>query len=90
DIHEILTAQPSSSAKYQFRQLLEAVDPNIPIKIVSQQEKDDYMKVVWLLTFKRTVKFGGDAKKMVFEPGSTLEFDATLKRTEQGWLIDNI
>ena len=90
DIHEILTAQPSSSAKYQFRQLLEAVDPNIPVKIVSQQEKGDYMKVVWLLTFKRTVKLGKEPKEMVFKPGSTFEFDATLKRTEQGWLIDNI
>ncbi len=90
DTQEILTATPSSFAKYQFRQLFEAVDPNIPIKIVSQQEKDDYMKVVWLLTFKRTVKLGGGPKEMVFKPGSTFEFDATLKRTEQGWLIDNI
>ena len=90
DIQEILTAQPSSSIKYQFRQLFEAIDLNIPIKIVSEKMQGDYMKVVWLVTFKRTVKLGKGPKEMILKPGSTFELDATLKRTEQGWLIDNI
>ena len=90
DARAILTAQPSAADLFQFRQLLEATDTSSPVKIVAEEKlPDDRVKVVWLVTLRQTVKLGNKPKEMTKEAGSTFELDATLKKTEQGWLIDN-
>ncbi len=84
DIEKVLTAKPSSSA-YRFREMMEAIDPEAPIKLISQHDTEHGRKVVWQITFKK----GLDIKGQQLEPGTTFELDATLRKTEKGWLIDN-
>lgn len=65
--------------------MLEAVDPSGPITVKSKKETEYGLKVVWQVTFRRGFEIEG--KKV--EAGTQYDFDATLKKTEKGWLIDN-
>ncbi len=88
DMNKILTAKPSSSSEYQFRQLLESVDLNVPIKVKVSEKADqkDKVEVSWVVTFRKSVELD----KAAFKAGSTFELDGTLKKTDRGWLIDGI
>ena len=88
DMKKILNAKPSSGGEYQFKQMLEAVDLNIPIKITVTEKPDQKNEVEasWIVTFKKSVELGKASSKA----GSTFELDATLKKTDSGWLIDGI
>jgi hypothetical protein len=65
--------------------MLEAVDPNRPIEVKSKQETAAGLKVVWKVTFRRAFEAEGHN----IEAGTPFDFDATLKKTDKGWLIDN-
>ncbi len=87
DMRNILNAKPSSGGQYQFKQMLEAVDLNVPIKVKTFEKQDTRERgTSWVVTFKKSVDLG----KTSFKPGSTFELDATLKKTDSGWLIDGI
>jgi len=84
DIREVLNATPWSS-RCQMKQMLESLDTDAPMPIVSKEETPRGAKVVWRVTFKEEFK---TKKGLVFEPGMTHDLDATLKRHGDRWLID--
>ena len=84
DVKEVLTATPSSR-EYPGRVMLESVDPDAPMPIVSKGETSRGVMVVWRVTFRR----GFEIQGFTVEPGTTYDFDATLKRSGDQWLIDN-
>ena len=88
DMKNILNAKPSSGGEYQFKQMLESVDMNIPIKVAVTEITDqkDKVSVSWVVTFKKPVELD----KASFRAGSTFTLDGTLKKTDRGWLIDGI
>ncbi len=87
DMKKILNATPSSAGEYQFRQMLESVDLNVPIKVtVSEKADQNERGASWIVTFKKSVELGNNK----FNAGSTYKLDGTLKKTGSGWLIDGI
>lgn len=89
DIYEVLTAQPSSP-KYPGRIMLESIDPNSPIKIISQTRTTDNTgsistKILWQIKFAKPFQIEGQT----VAADTPYTFDATLKQTQLGWLIDN-
>jgi hypothetical protein len=84
DVWETLTAKPGTP-RYSGRVMMEAVDPSRPMTVKSKKETEHGLKVVWQVTFRRG--FEVDGKKV--EAGTQYDLDATLKKTEKGWLIDN-
>ncbi|MBE7504618.1 MAG: hypothetical protein HS113_30860 [Verrucomicrobiales bacterium] len=84
DIRETLQAQPGTPM-YPARRMLEAVDVSQPITVTQQTGDEQGLKVVWRVTFGKAF----EEKGRRVEAGSQYEFDATLKRTAKGWLIDN-
>jgi hypothetical protein len=84
DIRETLQAQPGTPM-YPARRMLEAVDVSQPITVTQQTGNEQGLKVVWRVTFGKAF----EEKGRRVEAGSQYEFDATLKRTAKGWLIDN-
>ena len=85
DIQKVLEAKPGSS-RYEMKQMLESVDLDVAMPIVAKQPTEQGTKIIWRVTFKREFK---PSKGPVFKPGTTYDFDATLKRPEDRWLIDN-
>jgi len=85
DIREAL----ENSAK--LKALFAAIDPEAPIRmaysyeIATSTDGEERTPVVWRVKLKREVKLGRETMK----PGSEYELDATLKKTENGWYIDN-
>ena len=84
DMKEVLTAEPSSG-DYPMRVAMEAIDEKEPIIIVSKKETPYGLKVVWQVTFKKGFTIEGHT----IHPGDTYDFDATLKKSGDHWLIDN-
>lgn len=84
DIWDTLTAEPGTP-RYDGRMMLEAIDPGRPIAVKSRAETGSGLKVVWQVTFRR----GFEIKGQKVEAGTQFDLDATLKKTERGWLIDN-
>lgn len=82
-----LAAAVEGDRGYRFKQMLEAIDPASAPKIVLSEElPDGRMKVVWEVTLEA----GFEIKGRIFEAGDTMEYDATLAKTDDGqWLIDN-
>lgn len=85
DVLEVLTAAPSSPS-YPGRLMFESVDPQAPITVLSQEETEYGLAVVWRATFAKGFEIEGHK----IEPGATYDFDATLRKTRKGWLIDNL
>jgi len=84
DIWEVLTSEPGSS-RYPGRVMMESIDVNQPIEVISKVETQYGLKVVWRVTFAKGFVIQGHK----IEAGTQYDFDATLKRTEERWLIDN-
>jgi beta-lactamase regulating signal transducer with metallopeptidase domain len=84
DVLEVLTASTSSN-KYPARVMMESIDLNAPIEIVSAEGDATAMKVVWRVKSAKDFKIEGQE----VQKGSTYDFDATLKQVEENWLIDN-
>jgi len=86
DVREIADAREGSRA-YKIKRILEAIDPDEPAEVTSVQEQaDGRVKVVWKVTLKEGVEVDGRA----IAAGETMEYDATLAKTNDGrWLIDN-
>jgi beta-lactamase regulating signal transducer with metallopeptidase domain len=84
DIWKTLTAEPGQS-EYAGRIMMQAVDPGAPMPILSKEGPDDRLKVIWRVTFAK----GFEIEGKTFQTGSTYDFDATLRKTDKGWLIDN-
>jgi hypothetical protein len=87
DIRETLTATPSSP-RYGGKIMIDSLDPDAPMPIVSKRETEYGLRVVWRVRFERdfrTEEGGGH----IFKAGSTYDFDATLKKSGEEWLIDN-
>jgi hypothetical protein len=80
----VLTSEPGQG-EYAARIMMQAVDPDKPMPILSKDGPDDGLKVKWQVTFAKGFEIEG--KKV--DAGSTYDFDAILKKTDKGWLIDN-
>ena len=84
DIWETLTATPGTP-RYPARVMLESVDSTRPMEVKSKKQTKHGLKLIWQVTFRNG--FEADGRKV--EAGTQYDFDATLKKTEKGWLIDN-
>jgi hypothetical protein len=84
DISEILTAEPGAP-RYPARVMLASVDIARPIIVKSQSQTENGLRVVWQVTFAK----GFNIEGRTVEAGTEHDFDATLIKTENGWLIDN-
>jgi len=88
DIKNALTASPSAPS-YAFKQMLESVDRDAPIQIVSVEKNGDKATVIWRITFKRDVRMA-EGGGHTFKAGSTFDLDGTLRKSEDRWLIEGI
>jgi hypothetical protein len=84
DIREVLTAEPGAP-RYPARVMMTSVDTAQPIKVKSQEPTEHGLKVVWQVTFAKGFEIEGHK----VEAGTKYDFDATLKKSEKGWQIDN-
>lgn len=85
DIRKVMEATPGTPA-YDMKAMLAALDLERSMPIVEKKQSAHGTKVVWRVTFKREFK---PNKGPAFKAGSTYDFDATLKRSGNQWLIDN-
>ncbi|MHC4416346.1 MAG: nuclear transport factor 2 family protein [Planctomycetota bacterium] len=85
DIKEVLTAAPGSP-RHPARVMLESIDPQTPIEIVSEEQTPNGLKVVWQVTFRRDFEIQGQS----IAAGSTYNLDATLRQSGDQWMIDNL
>jgi hypothetical protein len=85
DMRQILASKPGSP-HFEIKQMFESLNLNVPMPIVVKTNSEHGTKVVWRVTFKKEFK---PHKGPVFKPGSTYDFDATLKPSGKLWLIDN-
>ena len=84
DIVDTLKAKPGTP-RYAARAMMESVDISKPIKLKSKNETEHGLRAVWEVTFGTA--FEVDGRRV--EAGTHYDFDATLKKTDQGWLIEN-
>lgn len=84
DILDTLTAKPGTP-RYAARVMMESVDTTKPVKLKVQEQIEQGLKAVWEVTFHSGFKVDGRR----VEAGTTYDFDATLTKTDKGWLIDN-
>lgn len=90
DIREVLTADPSQVSKHGFRMAMRAIDPDGPITVISRKStSEDEISITWRVTLKSAVSFTEGGKEVTFKPGDTFDFDASLKKVGDRWLIDN-
>lgn len=85
DIRKVMEATPGTPA-YDMKAMLATLDLERTMPIVEKKETEHGTKVVWRVTFKREFK---PNKGPVFKAGATYDFDATLKKSGDQWLIDN-
>ena len=93
DVREVLGADPSQADEHQFSMVMRAIDPDGPITVVSRKwasEQADEVSLTWRVTFKSEVSFTEGGKKVTFKPGDTFNFDASLKKVGDRWLIDGL
>jgi hypothetical protein len=55
------------------------------VKLKVQEQIEQGLKAVWEVTLHSGFKVDGRR----VEAGTTYDFDATLTKTDKGWLIDN-
>ncbi len=79
DAKRILT-DPS----HPFNALFASLDANAPMPVKTRQ-KEDFCDVLWQVTFKCEFSIQGQA----FKPGDTFDFDASLKKKGDSWLIED-
>ena len=85
DIRAILASKPGAP-EYEMKQMLQSLDVTAGMPIISRKETKNGTAIVWRVTFKRDfIPTNGPA----FKSGSTYDFDATLKKSGNSWLIDN-
>jgi len=85
DVRKCLATSPDD----EFKRMLESIDLDAPMSVISKKKEEDKVVVVWRVTFKRdfrTMEGGGQT----FKVGSTFDLDASLKKSEDQWLIDGI
>jgi hypothetical protein len=85
DVKEILSAKPTSR-KFFFRKMWESIDTDKPIKILGKELIEDEADIGWEFYFKEDFAVPGRRYKR----GDAFEFDASLKKHGDYWLIDNI
>jgi len=85
DIRAILKSKPGAR-EYEMKRMLESLDVAVSMPIIEKKETTNGTKIVWRVTFKRDF---APTKGPVFKRGATYDFDATLKKSEDSWLIDN-
>lgn len=85
DIKEILNAKPTSR-KFFLKKMWESIDTKKPIRIIGKQLIEDEVGIGWEFYFKEDFTIKGHT----FRRGESFEFDASLKKHGDYWLIDNI
>lgn len=83
DVRRVLTAEPSSP-DYPGKLMFEAIDPDALMPIISMEETENGLEIVWRVTFKRDVQAEGQT---VIKAGDTFDFDGTLKKSGEKWLF---
>jgi RNA polymerase sigma-70 factor (ECF subfamily) len=89
DVQELLAAGPDDPQlrdKYQFRLLLQSLDPDAEMPIHSTEQTERGTSVSWQVIFKKDLAMAGH----MFHAGDTFELDATLRKSGDSWLIDGI
>jgi RNA polymerase sigma-70 factor (ECF subfamily) len=89
DIREILNAGPDDPAQqgeYEMKLWFQSLDPDAEMPIIESVEDQGAMKMTWQVTFKKDVTLGGQTLRA----GDTYNLDATLRRSGDSWLIDNL
>ena len=85
DVKKCLAASPDD----EFKSMIESIDLDASMPIISKKKEGDKIAVVWRVTFKRdfrTEEGGGQT----FKAGSTFDLDASVKKSGEVWLIDGI
>lgn len=85
DVKEILNAEPSSG-EFFFKKMWQSIDAEKPIRILGKQLIEDETSIGWEFYFKEDFTIKGRS----FKHGDAFEFDASLKKRGDYWLIDNI
>ena len=83
DVRRVLTAEPSS-LEYPGRLMFEAIDPDALMPVISMEETEQGLMIVWRVTFKRDVQAEGQT---VVKAGDTFDFDGTLRKSGDKWLF---
>lgn len=89
DVQELLAAgpdDPQQKDEYEFKLLLQSLDPDAEMIVTSVEEVERGTSVSWQATFKKDVTMAGHT----FRAGDTFELDATLRKSGDSWLIDGI
>lgn len=87
DVQELLAAGPDDPRRkdeYEFKVLLQSLDPDAEMPIASTEETERGTSVAWQATFKKDVTMAGHT----FRAGDTFDLDATLRKSGDSWLID--
>ncbi|MHC4425626.1 MAG: hypothetical protein ACYSYV_05960 [Planctomycetota bacterium] len=86
DVKEILSAEPSSR-KFFIKKMWLAIDTEKPIEILGKELIEDEAGIGWEFYFREDFTVKGRTFK---RRGDAFEFDASLKKHGDYWLIDNI
>ncbi len=89
DMEEAINADPDDPAQrseYGVKMLFQSLDPEAEMPMLSVEETEHGTSVVWQVTFKSEFSIEGHT----FNAGDTMDFDGTLRRSGDSWLIDNL
>lgn len=89
DIQNILNASPDGPDQrdnYQMKLWLQALDPDAEMPIIEVKEGPRGREVTWQVTYRKDVTLAGQT----FRAGDTFNLDATLRKSDDSWLIDGI
>ena len=89
DMEEAINADPDDPAQrseYGVKMLFQSLDPDAEMPMLSVEETEHGTSVVWQVTFKSECSIEGHT----FDAGDTMDFDGTLRRSGDSWLIDNL
>ena len=85
DVKEILNAKPTSR-KFFIKKMWESIDADKPIRILGKELIEDEASIGWESYFKEDFTVKGH----MFKRGDAFEFDASLKKHGDYWLIEGI
>jgi protocatechuate 3,4-dioxygenase beta subunit len=85
DVREILNAEPSFRVFF-VKKMWESIDTEKPIRVLGKELINGKVSIVWEFYFKEDITIEG----RTFKRGDGLEFDASLKKHGDYWLIDGI
>jgi hypothetical protein len=85
DLGRILKSKPSDKI-YFFKKIWLAIDTEKPIKILGKTVIEDEVSIGWKFYLKEDMTIEGKT----FKQNEGIEFDATLKKHGDYWLIDGI